>query len=185
MCTDLDNATAPAGARLAKMNPKAFILWMKECGYKDVDTNNPKQVVVKLYVGETLDLDSIKIEPNWHITAMTDRNKTVCNNFHFKVEVTKAAAHYWHYNLYYHAMNHTWHWVGDPNPNLAGTNEAGGGAASDLGKLRANRALVDMHARVHGMDNKVTKKNQEKMLTKLKQLTDRGTIAQGANNVWS
>jgi hypothetical protein len=112
MCTDLDNTTAPAGALLTKLHPKAFILWMK-----DADTANPHQVVVKLHVGKTLDLDSIKIEPNWHITAMTDRTKTVCNNFHFKVEVTKAAAHYWHHNLYYHPVNHTWHWVGDPNPS--------------------------------------------------------------------
>jgi hypothetical protein len=103
---------------------------------------------------------------------MTDRMKTVCNNFHFKIEATKAVAHYWHYVLYFNATAKTWHWVGDANPKIPARNDAGGGAAADVKALDANRTLVNTVAATNGLENKVTAAVQNKMLVALKKMSD-------------
>jgi len=183
MCTNLDNPTAPGGGFvLAQLSSAAFIKWMGECGYKEVDQSNPGQVVVMLYKGSVTHVNNTVFTPNWHITAMMDRLGTRCNNFHFKIESTKATAHYWHYVLHRDAGNGKWCWVGDPNPNLPARNDAGGGAAGNLQELLGNRTLVDVQSRVYGLENKVTRKTQAAMIKKMNQIT---TWFQFQNGVWT
>jgi hypothetical protein len=186
MCTNLDCSVPPATSAEATLSPKAFIKWMKTCGYPDPDSSNPGQVVCMLYTGTKQSVGNIEYTPNWHLTAMTDREKTVCNNFHFKIEATKAAAHYWHYTLFYDATAQTWHWAGDQNTNITTvvTNQAGGGAASDYTALLGNRTLVDMESRRLNLENKVNKKTQNKMLDKLNKLTKDHVITLRAG-IWT
>jgi hypothetical protein len=171
VCTDLANDQAPGGtAAQVTITVDAFKRWMERMHYSDIDSNNPSQVVVKLVtrdsITETSGNKTITYQPNWHLTAMTDRMKTRCINFHFKIEASKAAAHYWHYVLYRNA-NNVWSWVGDPNPNNAATNQGGGGAAGDQQALANNLAQVSTTARLHDLDNKVTRKLQARMVKAL------------------
>ncbi len=183
MCTDLANDAAPAGTAQATLHPKAFKRWLEACKSPRIDESNPSQVVAMLFEGTEVTQGNLKYTPNWHLTAMTDRLKTVCNNFHFKIEASKAAAHYWHYVLYRHPTNGTWHWVGDPNPNIPGRNDAGGGASDSVELLDGNRALVDNVAATNGLTNKVTRRGQGRMLTVLKQQCDDGLIFE-KGGVW-
>jgi hypothetical protein len=183
MCTDLANDAAPANAAQATLHPKAFKRWLEYCKCTEIDEANPGQIVVMLRKGATVNAGAIQFTPNWHITAMTDRMKTVCNNFHFKIEATKACAHYWHYVLYYHPTNATWHWVGDANPNIPGRNDAGGGSANSVELLDGNRALVDNAAATNGLANTVNRAVQGRMVAALKRLTDDGVIFL-KNGVW-
>jgi hypothetical protein len=183
MCTDLTNDAAPAGAALATLHPKAFRRWLENCGSKNIDEGNPGQIVAMLFKAAEVEINNLKYTPNWHLTAMTDRLKTRCNNFHFKIEASKASSHYWHYVLHYHPANKTWHWVGDENPKITGRNDAGGGAAEDAEALDANRAAVDLVAAVNGLANKVTRSLQTKMLDRLKKMSDDGLIF-GKQGVW-
>ena len=170
-CTDLDNPLPPGGAAEASVSPKLFVGWMRDCGYDDADLANPGQVVVKLYEGEKVKIDNIEYIPNWHITAMTDRGKTIVKNFHFKIEASKACSHYWHYVLHRNDTKGTWHWVGDPNPKIAGRNDAGGGAGADMRLLLENLTKVDVMARggTDPLQNKVTKKTLASMIYRLQQ----------------
>lgn len=183
MCTDIGNNPAPAGATQATISPKLFKRWMTLINPSmRIDEGNPNQVVAMLKEIPAIVNGNIEIRPNWHLTAMTDRAGFRCNNFHFKIEVTKAAAHFWHYVLYYHSGNRTWHWVGDTG-NIANRNDAGGGAAGDVQLLNANRALVDSVAALHGLTDKVTIARQDVMLTYLKKLSDDGSIVE-RKGVW-
>lgn len=183
MCTDLGNNAAPATAVKATLHPKAFKRWMVACGYDTVDESNTGQVVVMLYKGASTTVKNITFTPNWHITAMTDRMKFQCNNFHFKIEATKAIAHYWHYVLFYDAAAGTWHFVGDPNPQIKGRNDAGGGAAANAKALDANRTLVNNVATVNGLANQVTIATQNAMLATLNKMTEDGLVFE-KNNIW-
>lgn len=171
MCTDIGNYDAPGGSARATISPKAFIKWMSECGYGEIDSNNPGQVVCMLHTGAQVVQGNLTFRPNWHLTAMCDRMKTKVENFHFKIEATKAAAHYWHYVLHYHDTNRTWHWVGAPNPKIPTTNEGGGGAADNLRILQGNRRAVDTEAVRYGLDNKVDQTLQRRLLATLNDLT--------------
>lgn len=171
MCTDIGNYGAPGGSARATISPRAFRLWMTECGYGEIDTSNPSQVVCILYAGDEVVQGNLRFRPNWHLTAMCDRMKSKVENFHFKIEATKAAAHYWHYVLHHHAANGTWHWVGAPNPKIPTTNEGGGGAAADIRKLQGNRASVNTEAVRYGLENKVNQDRQNELLAKLNTLT--------------
>jgi metal-sulfur cluster biosynthetic enzyme len=182
MCTDIGNNPAPPGTVLAKIDPKLFKRWLTELKCS-VDESNPKQIVAMLKEMPTVVEGNIEIKPNWHLTAMTDRQKTVCNNFHFKIEATKAAAHYWHYVLHFHPVKKTWHWVGDANPKISGRNDAGGGAAADALALDANRAAVNAAAAQYGLTNRVTVARQDAMLLTLQRFSDDGSIF-FKNGIW-
>ena len=172
-CTNLTNAPAPQNSALITVTPRAFIRWMNEYGAVRIDNGNTKQVVAILYERAKVVKDGISFTPNWHLTAMTDRMSSVVNNFHFKIEATKAFAHYWHYVLYHHPVGGTFHFVGDVG-DIPGRNDAGGGAAGDVDKLDANLALVTLSSAVYKLDNGVTKNTQKNMQNKLKQMVDSG-----------
>lgn len=183
MCTDLGNPTAPASSRKATLHPNAFKKWMAACDYTSVDESNTCQVVVMLYQGAKTTEKNFEFTPNWHITAMTDRIKSRCNDFHFKIESGKSIAHYWYYELYYDDTARTWHFVGLENPKIKKRNDAGGGAASDAKALDANRTLVNNVATVNGLANQVTVATQTAMLAALNKLTEDGLIFEN-NGVW-
>lgn len=122
---DLGFNAAPANGALAQVTGALFKAWMKACnGGLRIDGDNPFQIVAYLAEGKTFDQTTPtggtkQITPNWHLTMMSaenDRNSEKSKNFHFKMEVGKAASHYWHYVLYRDAAAKTWHWVGDQTP---------------------------------------------------------------------
>ncbi len=165
--TDLQNDAAPPGGAVVTISAAAFKKWMVECGF-EAGTGNPNQEVYFTYKAPKVTIQNTEVTPNWHITAMTShRDGGDCVNFHFKIEMGKAASHYWHYVVHRGATG-TYHWVGDPNPHLPTTNEGGGGAAGDLQKLLANRTEATLKSRVYGLENKMTRKIQARMLKTLK-----------------
>lgn len=183
MCTDIGNDAAPIGAVQATLSGNAFKRWLESCGSKRVDTGNAHQIVAYIFAGDEVVQDNLRFTPNWHLTAMTDRLQTTCRNFHFKIEATKAAAHYWHYVLYRHGANGTWHWVGDANPKIPTRNDAGGGASDNEHLLDGNRALVNLAAQQYGLTNKVTIALQQKMVNRLQKLCELNLIFE-RNGVW-
>jgi hypothetical protein len=182
VCTDLTNTPAPANSAVATLHPNAFIKWMEHHGAMRIDNTNTKQVVAILFECPEVNNGGIRYTPNWHLTAMTDRLSTVCNNFHFKIEATKALAHYWHYVIHYHAGNATFHFVGDVG-NVPGRNDAGGGAAGNLQLLNGNLAAVNVNSTIVGLDNGVTIATQTAMEVALNQLAEWGQIFLN-NGVW-
>jgi hypothetical protein len=179
--TDLDNPAAPGGSTLVTVSAAAFKLWMTRCGFTE-GTGNPHQEVFFIQSRPTVTIGTKVVTPNWHITAMTTlRNGGDCINFHFKVEIGKAASHYWHYVANRHGLNFVW--VGHPNPLLATTNQGGGGAASNAVALAANRESTRRVAVLHDLDNKVTKSTQAQMMRTLRKLVTDGRLTFAANRV--
>lgn len=160
--TNLTNAPAPQNSVLITVTPSAFIKWMNAYGAVRIDNNNTKQVVAILVEQPEINKGGIRYKPNWHLTAMTDRISSRVEMFHFKIEATKAVAHYWHYSLYHHAGGGTFHFVGQVG-KIAGRNDAGGGAAGDVEKLDGNLALANLSSTVHKLDMGVTKNTQKNM----------------------
>jgi hypothetical protein len=184
---DLGFNPAPANAAQAQITGDLFKAWMKACnGGLTIDEGNPFQIVAYLAQGKTFSSTTPtggtkQITPNWHLTMMSgadDRNSTKSKNFHFKMEVGKAASHYWHYVLYRNAADKTWHWVGDQTPQFdEQTNQGGGGAAGDMQKLLENLTVAQVQARAHGLDDKMSKKIQNKLTTVLSQWDKAGRLA--------
>lgn len=183
---DLGFNPAPANAAQAQITGKLFKKWMKACnGGLTIDDGNPFQIVAYLAEGTTFTASTTtggdkKITPNWHLTMMSaenDRHSTKSKNFHFKIEVGKAASHYWHYVLYRDAAAKTWHWVGDQTPKFdVQTNQGGGGAAGDMQKLLENLTLAQSQARATGLDGKMSKKIQNKLTAQLTAWDKAGTL---------
>lgn len=166
---DLNNPPAPVGGALVTITAEAFRHWMGRCGFA-AGAANVNQEVYFIYTSDISVVNGRKIQPNWHITAMTTyRNGGDCINFHFKVEIGKAASHYWHYVIHQDAGGNLM-WVGAPNPNIPETNEGGGGAAGDIRLLRENKTLAISQARIYGLDKGCNRATQARMIAKLSQL---------------
>ena len=167
--TDLNESPPPAGSTLVTITAAAFIIWMKACGYKKGDENPNQEVFFIQRLPNIKIREEKEYTPNWHITAMlVHRQGGNCRNFHFKVEMGKAAAHYWHYVIHEHNGNFVW--VGDPNPLCLTTNEGGGGAGASNVLIRKNRADTQAAARVHQLDGLVNRNTQLQMMRVLKRL---------------
>lgn len=181
----LGNYPAPPNAVQADISGTLFVNWMKKfTGNKDCcDSTNPFQIVAMLY-SKTVTSGDLEIRPNWHLTMMGDRNSTVSENFHFKVEIGKPISHYWHYVLYRNPTTKTWSWVGSANPLLPTTNQGGGGAGNNADLLKSNLSLVTSTARQQSMDDKMSKKIQDRMVAILSKWDQADQIRQ-ANNVWT
>lgn len=170
--TDLDNPVAPGGSTKITISVDAFKRWMRQSGFIEAMAN-VNQEVFFIHQGPSRMIDNQLVTPNWHITAMTtQRSGGDCRNFHFKIEIGKAASHYWHYVVHYHPTAQTFAWVGDPNPLAPSTNQGGGGAAGNLQLLKQNLEETESTARIYGLDGVVTKRTQVKMLRVLKQMVD-------------
>lgn len=180
--TDLTNNAAPQNSALVTLTAEAFKYWMTQAGFEEGNAN-VNQEVFFLYKGTTYTEENKQITPNWHLTAMTtQRDGGDCRNFHFKIEIAKAASHYWHYVIHRDNGGH-YHWVGDPNPQNNQTNEGGGGAAGDLVKLAQNRTVCELLARQKNMDNKFKQKQQRALLKKLEQLIGRFRLNYANNRI--
>jgi len=183
---DLDNPAAPAGGVQANITGTLFQRWMKSCG-GTCDSTNPYQIVAMLSEGDKVTIGDAEVKPNWHLTMMSDdRGSAVSRNFHFKVEIGKACSHYWHYVLYRVAATHTWQWVGDRNTLITTevTNQGGGGGGSDATAVKSNLTLVTMQARVYKMEDKMSKKIQNKLTVKLTKWEKDGIITDNGNGTW-
>lgn len=179
--TDLDNPTAPGGANKITMATSAFKTWMKAMRFRE-GISNPKQEVFFLKEMSKLKSGHHEYVPNWHITAMlVHRQGGDVRNWHFKVEMGKAAAHYWHYVIYEHHGDFIW--VGDPNPLLPATNQGGGGAGANQQLLTANYNETESSARQHGLDATVGKQTQQKMMKKLKSMTTSGVLNHAGDRI--
>lgn len=185
---DLGFNPAPANGALAQITGALFKAWMKACnGGLTIDDQNPFQIVAYLAQGRTFSQTTPtggtkEITPNWHLTMMSadnDRNSEKSKNFHFKMEVGKAASHYWHYVLHRDPATQTWHWVGDQTPGYGAhvTNQGGGGAAGDVRKLAENLTIAQVQARAHGLDDKMSRKIQDRLTAVLSKWDKAGRLA--------
>lgn len=173
--TDLDNPIAPGGGALVTISVAAFMKWMSGCHFQRA-TANVNQEVYFIHQGSPRMIGNALVTPNWHITAMTTfRVGGDCRNFHFKVEIGKAASHYWHY-VVHRDTNGQFVWVGDPNPHNGATNQGGGGAAGNLMLLKQNLDETESVARQHGIDGKCGKRTQQQMMRALWTLVNNGTL---------
>ena len=113
------------------------------------------------------------------MSADNDRNSETSKNVHFKMEVGKAASHYWHYVLHRDPATQTWHWVGDQTPGYGAhvTNQGGGGAAGDVRKLAENLTIAQVQARAHGLDDKMSRKIQDRLTAVLSKWDKAGRLA--------
>jgi len=174
---DLNNPAAPQGGVQANISGTLFTRWMRKCGAVRVDEGNPYQIVAILVESST---KSGVDTPNWHLTMMSDvRDSSVSKNFHFKIEIGKVSSHYWHYVLYRVANNQSWHWVGDRNTLITSedTNQGGGGGGSDIMVVKSNLSLVTMQARTYGLEDKMSRKIQNRLTAQLTKWDKSGIIA--------
>lgn len=172
MLTDLDCPQAPVNGTQVTISRDAFVRWMRECEYP-AGNASPFQEVHFIWRGATVLVDDRAVTPNWHVTAMTTfRNGGNCRNFHFKIEVAKAASHYWHY-VVYDDGNGNFVFVGDMRN---GTNEGGGGANGDHIALRANKSKTAVAARPYSAEWRCTKRTQQLMLQRLQKMVRSGWL---------
>lgn len=179
--TDLDNPLAPPGSSKVEISADAFVAWMQKLRYT-TGHSNPNQIVYFISKASDITAGSKTYTPNWHLTAMLQhRSGGDVRNFHFKVEMAKAASHYWHYVIHDHAGEFVW--VGDPNPHIPATNQGGGGAGSDPRVLAGNLQKTEAAARSHGIDGRVTKRTQAYMMRVLKGMIGGGDLAYGGGHI--
>lgn len=182
----LGNPPVPAGAAIAQITGNLFKNWMKKATKNlNVSDNNPFQIVAYLYQKADMTVGNEKITPNWHLTMMSDfRDCSVSKNFHFKIEIGKPYSHYWHYVLCRHPGTQTWSWAGAANPQIATTNQGGGGAGASQQKLNENYTLVLSQARQQQMDGQVTSRSINRLVTLLTQADQGGKLLVLPNGTW-
>ena len=183
----LDNPNAPGGGAVqVQITGTLFTRWMKACGADRIDGSNAFQIVAILVQDEWKSHDNGGgTPPNWHLTMMGNRDSTVSENFHFKVEIGKPFSHYWHYVLYRNAATHTWSWVGDPNPLIPATNQGGGGAGNNLQLVKSNLSLVEMAIRQRSkLETGMSNKKRDSLLKKLNKWDAEGIITANPQRVY-
>jgi hypothetical protein len=182
---DLDNPGPPPGGAQANITGQLFKRWMTSCGAKRIDEGNAFQIVAILVESAKETVGNAECTPNWHLTMMGNRDSTVSVNFHFKIEIGKPFSHYWHYVLHRVAATQTWYWVGDPNPQIAATNQGGGGAGGNIQLLKSNFTLVEMEMRRRSaLENGMSKKIRNRFVNKLTQWDKGGIIQVGPGGTW-
>ncbi|MDT7950714.1 MAG: hypothetical protein RQ966_04335 [Acetobacteraceae bacterium] len=173
---------------LTQITGTLFTRWMKACGAVRIDDGNAFQIVAILIQDKWGEHEAGhgtgSSPPNWHLTMMGNRDSTVSINFHFKAEIGKPFSHYWHYVLHRDAAAHTWHWVGDPNPQIPATNQGGGGAGANHQLLKSNLSLVEMALRGRStLETGMNNKKRNKLLAKLNKWDKEGVITAALNGV--